>query len=152
LVVAPAEKQPAEEVVLAVPPPVAEPVEEQPVQEQPVLEQPTLEVASLVPPEVEQPVVLEQPKSLETAASPKFYLYFYTGVPVRTVPSNVVYTGVVSIPTTQNFAGPVFMPLIPPVQVRTFQFVYSTGFAYSTHTVAAPVVYYPIQTVRWFPL
>jgi len=82
-----------------------------------------------------------------TSAAPVSYIYFLTGVPVRTVTApTIVYTGVsltaAPAPVVQTFAVPVFVPQVVPSRVGTPRLVYSNG------VVIKPKVYFPNQPVR----
>ena len=114
---------------------------------------------------------VSQPPDKITVPAPVSYIYFYTGVPVRSVPtvpmsSAIVYTkGVVpavpsqtvsvstvpvsmppvlmtSMPTVQSYGVPVFFPRVVPSRVGASKWVYSNG------VVIKPKVYYPHQPVR----
>jgi len=90
--------------------------------------------------------------------APASYIYFYTGVPVRSVPvpTAVVNTGVftpaapalpvsavpVSMPVVQSYGVPVFVPRVVPSRVGAPKLVYSNG------VVIKPKVYFPHQPVR----
>jgi len=123
-------------------PPIEEPPVPEIVQVVPPLETSSLqEVISDVPPLVDTPVVKpqevpESPKLLETTETPaksrvklSSYFYFYTGIPVQTPPTNVVFV------SPQWFVvTPVFVQRVVPVQVQMYQYYYySTGFV-STST------------------
>ena len=86
-------------------------------------------------------------------AAPVSYVYFYTGVPVRSAPmTTVVYTGGLTtaapapvmpmMPVVQPYAVPVFVPRVVPSRVGAPKLVYSNG------VVIKPTVYYPRQPVR----
>jgi len=103
------------------------------------------------------PAEAEAAEPVSTAvAAPVPYIYFYTGIPVRTVPATpAVYanggmpyipvtnmTPVVSMPIVQSYGVPVFVPQVVPSRVGSPKWVYSNG------VVIKPKVYFPRQPVR----
>ena len=86
-----------------------------------------------------------QPSLPDAVPAPGSYIYFFTGVPVQSVPmpSAVVYTN--TYPhgfTPATPAMPVFVPQVVPSRVGVPKWVYPNG------VVIKPKVYYPHQPVR----
>ena len=105
-----------------------------------------------VPPLVEQQSAVVPLQPIGPTA-PVSYIYFYTGVAVRPVPTaTVVYTSapvapivrpvVAPVPVVQSYSVPVFVPQIVPSRVGAPKLVYTNG------VVIKPKVYYPRQPVR----
>ena len=96
------------------------------------------------------PVISSSP----AIAAPPSYLYFYTGVPVRPVPTiatpmtTVFPTGgftsvtVMQTPVARMHVVPVFTPQVVPSRVGAPKLVYSNG------VVIKPKVYFPNQPFR----
>jgi hypothetical protein len=103
----------------------------------------------LVAPVKEQPTAPALP-AFKESAPPATYLIFYTGTPVRHVPTTtVVYvpptvqTSIVPVvPVVQPQAVPIFVPQVVPSRVGPSKLVYSNG------VVIKPRVYFPHQPVR----
>jgi hypothetical protein len=87
------------------------------------------------------------------AAPPVSYVYFYTGVPVWSVPkTTIIYSGGQTVavsapvapmmPVVQPYSVPVFVPQVVPSRVGAPKLVYSNG------VVIKPKVYYPRQPLR----
>jgi len=88
--------------------------------------------------------------------APVQYIYFYTGIPVRSVPATPMvhtngampYISMTSVtpaqpmPIIQSYAVPVFVPQVVPSRVGAPKWVYSNG------VVIKPKVYFPRQPVR----
>lgn len=128
----PEEEPPVPEVVV---PPVKEPLATEIVPAVPLIEaQPLQGVISDVPSLVDKPVEKqEEDKPIEIVKpriKPASYLYFCTGVPVQTMPANVV-----TVSSSQWFITPVLVPQVIPIQVRTYQYYryyYSIGYVTPT--------------------
>ena len=97
------------------------------------------------------PVVVTTPAQEQqpvTLAAPVSYVYFYTGVPVRSTQAvnTIVYTTgftpTAPMPVAQSFVVPVFVPQVVPSRVGAPKLVYSNG------VVIKPKVYFPNQPVR----
>ena len=108
------------------------------------------------PPVIEQQAAVIPLHSVK-ASAPVSYVYFYTGVPVRPVPTaTVVYSAgltpatqvpivrpvVAPVPVMQSYSVPVFVPRVVPSRVGAPKLVYTNG------VVIKPQVYYPRQPVR----
>jgi hypothetical protein len=107
---------------------------------------------SLFPVPVQQPAPAQVQESSATA-SPVSYVYFFTGVPVQSVPNtNIVYSGgpagaapatfAPTMPSVQSYGVPVFVPQVVPSRVGAPKLVYSNG------VVIKPKVYFPRQPLR----
>ena len=116
-------------------------------------------VLPVVPPVIEQQSASVPQQSAGTVA-PISYVYFYTGVPVRPLPTaSVLYTAVPAsvaqapfvpivrpaaapMPVVQSFSVPVFYPQVISSRVGAPKLVYTNG------VVVKPKVYYPRQPLR----
>ncbi|MDR0328448.1 MAG: hypothetical protein LBI05_09155 [Planctomycetaceae bacterium] len=101
----------------------------------------------LVPVQQTAPAQVQESSGTTPPASVS-YVYFYTGVPVWSVPNpNIVYSGGPAVAPTMPvvqppYSVPVFVPQVVPSRVGSPKLVYSNG------VVVKPKVYFPRQPLR----